>query len=107
MPSNATLSDIGEFGLIERIRGLLEQRTAVVGIGDDAAVLPFSDEEYLLATTDTLVEDVHFRRAEISPHTLGRRSLAVNVSDIAAMAGRPTFALTSITAPADTPVHFI
>jgi thiamine-monophosphate kinase len=107
MPRTSKVSDIGEFGLIERIAARLDRLTAVVGIGDDAAVLPLSGDEYLLATTDMLVEDVHFRREEMTPRALGRRALAVNLSDIAAMGGKPTFALTSIALPPDTSVAFV
>ncbi len=65
-------------------------RTVKKGIGDDAAVLrvPGAEEDWLV-TTDMLVEDVDFRRAWQTPEELGGRALAVNLSDIAAMGGRP------------------
>jgi len=67
-------------------------RGVVLGIGDDAAVIrPGRDE--LLLTTDLLIEDVHFTTAIQPAFLLGRKSLNVNVSDIAAMGGRPRFAL--------------
>lgn len=64
-------------------------------IGDDSAVLPGG----LLASVDTLVEDVHFSLATTNFTQLGWKSLAVNISDIAAMAGRPRHALISLTIP--------
>jgi thiamine-monophosphate kinase len=67
-------------------------RNLVLGIGDDAAVVSGAKGLYLL-TTDLLIEDVHFITSLHPPHYLGRKSLNVNLSDIAAMGGRPTFAL--------------
>lgn len=67
----------------------------VVGLGDDAAVVePGSGQQIL--TTDLLVQGVHFDRGSISARDLGRKSIAVNVSDVAAMGGSPRFALASI-----------
>ena len=103
------LSDIGEFGLIERIAGLLPSEEApdlVVGIGDDAAVWRFGDE-YLIATTDTMVDGVHFERGHAPWTTLGWKALATNVSDIAAMGGQPLFALVTLTLPPDTPLDTV
>jgi thiamine-monophosphate kinase len=80
---------------------------AVVGIGDDAAVVELEHDRYLLATVDMLVEEVHFRPDWITGFDLGRRVLAVNLSDIAAMGGRPTFALASIAISPETPLRFV
>jgi thiamine-monophosphate kinase len=63
-----------------------------LGIGDDAALIAPGRRGWLL-TTDLLIEDVHFTLAIHPAHLLGRKSLNVNVSDIAAMGGRPRFAL--------------
>src|SRR2546423_13184894 len=104
--NDGTVSALGEFALIERIRGLIGPSRAVVGIGDDAAVLDVGAADYLLATVDMLVQGVHFEGAE-DPRVLGRHALAVNVSDIAAMGGTPTFALTSLALPARTAQSFI
>ena len=93
------LGDVGEFGFIARLRGLPASRSDVeVGIGDDCAVVRVGGRRLLL-TTDALVEGVHFRRSWDLPAGLGRRAFAVNASDIAAMGGRPRYALLSLAAP--------
>jgi len=73
-----------------------------VGIGDDCAVLEPTPGHRLLATTDLLLEDVHFRRRYAEPSDIGWKSLAVNLSDIAAMGGRPRWALVALACPAET-----
>jgi len=95
------LKDIGEFGFIKRIeRGCLIRDTNVIrGIGDDCCVFKTSGEMAILLTTDMLVEKVHFLLDAISPYKLGRKSLAVNLSDIAAMGGTPREAVISIAIP--------
>jgi thiamine-monophosphate kinase len=76
------------------------------GIGDDCAVLrPSGDVEWVV-TTDTQVEDVHFRRAWLTPYQIGWRAMAVNLSDIAAMGAQPFGALAALTMPATTTVAF-
>lgn len=103
------LSDLGEFPLIERLARIVggPHPGVVVGIGDDTAVLQGPGEELLLATVDAQVETVHFLREAITPQQLGRRSLAVNLSDIAAMGGRPTAALVSLVVPLNTEVDWL
>lgn len=72
------------------------------GIGDDAAVLrPGRTGEYLLVTTDMLLEGIDFRREWTDPRSLGRKSIAVNLSDLAAMGARPRFFTVSLAVPSD------
>ncbi|GAC1312501.1 MAG: thiamine-phosphate kinase [Ktedonobacteraceae bacterium] len=95
-----TIAELGEFGLIARLTaGFPQSSHVLLGIGDDAAVLDISGEELLVTTCDAQVEDTHFRLRSIHPHDLGRRVLAVNLSDIAAMGARPRFALVSLLLP--------
>lgn len=93
--------DVGEFGLIERLARIVgvPHPDVVVGIGDDVAVLDVGGPDWLLATVDCQIEGVHFLRHAIPPDKLGRRALAVNLSDIASMGGRPDFALVSLALP--------
>ena len=102
------ISDIGEFPLIDRVARIasIERPDVIVGIGDDVAVLA-DGEELILATIDSQVEGVHFLRDVISPLQLGRRALAINLSDIAAMGGRPQYALVSLALPSDTEVDWV
>lgn len=103
------IRELGEFGLIERIKRVLPQASTdvVVGIGDDVAVLKSAGPEYLLATCDIQVENVHFLRSAISPRQLGHRIAAINVSDIAAMGGTPQWALVSLALPPDLETDFV
>src|SRR3989440_12227347 len=91
---------LSEFALIERyFRACGAQRPDVLaGIGDDAALLAVAPDAELVATTDTLVAGVHFP-AGSPPASIGHRSLAVNLSDLAAMGARPAWALLALTLP--------
>jgi len=95
------LSDIGEFGFIDRISplGKIRAEGVVKGIGDDCAVIDVRGPEYLLITTDLLVEKVHFLLDWSSPGTIGARSLTANLSDIAACGGTPRDAFLSLAIP--------
>jgi thiamine-monophosphate kinase len=102
------VSGPGEFGLIERLRRGLPAADArlAIGIGDDAAVWR-AGAAFTLATTDTLVAGVHFLPGRVTWRDVGWKALAVNLSDIAAMGGRPTFALVTLALPPDTSVEQI
>lgn len=106
-----TMSALDEFGLIDWIKKTCSapaSKNASVrqGIGDDTAVLPFTKKEDLLLTTDMSVEDVHFTK-QTPPELIGRKALARNLSDIAAMGGTPTFAVVSLGLPVRTKVKYI
>src|SRR5579862_7743601 len=101
------ISQIGEFGLIDTLKKYAPVSKSVIkGIGDDAAVLPYSKSEHLLLTTDMLAENTHFTR-RMPPQGIGHKALACSISDIAAMGGQPTFAVVSIGIPKNLSVRFI
>ena len=103
------LTDIGELGIINRFQQLfpVESPRVVMGIGDDTAILKGEKGGYELFTTDILIEEVHFRRSSTPPYLLGRKSLAVNISDIAAMGGEPEYFLLSLGAPPETTLDYL
>ncbi|MDJ0915574.1 MAG: thiamine-phosphate kinase [Desulfobacterales bacterium] len=103
------LKEIGEFGFIRRVsRGCLVHPEHVVkAIGDDAAAFEPEVGHLTLVTTDLLVERVHFLRQAASGADLGYKSLAVNLSDIAAMGGNPVHAFISIAIPDDCDLEYL
>lgn len=93
------MSDRNELALIDWIRQRATSTPSLqLGIGDDCAVWQPSGSP-LLFTTDVLMEDVDFRVDETTPQLIGRKAMAVNLSDIAAMAGRPLAALVGVALP--------
>ncbi len=90
---------MGEFELIEKIRSSFSVPDGITGIGDDCAVIPQKGGMDTLVSTDMLVEGVHFLADDIAPADLGWKSAAVNISDIAAMGGRPVSTYLSIALP--------
>lgn len=90
----------GEFGLIDYIKTHFEVPEGVVGIGDDCATLPEGGGDRLI-TTDMLLEGVHFLRPKSEPEDVGWKSVAVNLSDVAAMGGTPIATFLSIALPKD------
>ena len=94
------MSSRGEFGFIDYINAVFPVPEGTVGIGDDCAVLPAGEGE-LLFSTDLLMEGVHFLRSESSPEDVGWKAAAVNLSDIAAMGGKPVATFLSIALPKD------
>jgi len=92
-----TLRDVGEIEAIRLLhQAVLGRADVVVGPGDDAAVLRCDASEDLVATTDALVEGRHYLPLWLNPAARGARLAAVNLSDLAAMAARPRWALLSI-----------
>lgn len=101
MTDERRVRDVGEFGLIELLAASLPADVRVgsdlkLGIGDDAAVWQPSPGKHVVVTTDSLIEDVHFRRDWTDWESLGHKSLAVNISDIAAMGAIPKLAVVSL-----------
>jgi thiamine-monophosphate kinase len=102
----ARISDLGEFGLIERLRKHIRTDSSVIkGSGDDCAVLELNRNKYQLYTCDMLVEDVDFVRGE-NPYLIGRKAIAVSISDIAACAGMPRYAVVSLALSRGTSLKF-
>jgi thiamine-monophosphate kinase len=98
----AKVTDIGEFGLIDRIRARKAEHDedVVVGIGDDCAVIRRGPVLEVL-TTDCLVEGSHYEEGWLSMEDVGWKALAVNVSDVAAMGGIPKHAVVTLFLPLD------
>lgn len=107
-PQISNLSSLGEFGLIDRIRARFPQPLLPeLGIGDDAAVLSPLPGMQLLVSTDLLAEGVHFDRSFGPARLLGRKALAVNLSDLAAMGARPRWFFLSLAIPPAFPLDEI
>lgn len=106
-PERETLGDLGEAAVLARIFPRLpDAANALVGPGDDAAVLAAPDGRYVV-TTDMMVHGPDFRLAWSTPHDLGWKAAATNLSDIAAMGARPTALVVAVAAPLDTPVSLL
>ncbi len=93
-----------EFGFIDKLAamfGSVGAQNGFEGIGDDCSVMPLGGGDALVFTADMLVEGVHFLRAATSAYDLGRKSLAVNLSDVAAMGAKPVATLCSLSVPKD------
>lgn len=103
------LRDVGEFGLIERIRARVGTARGElrVGIGDDAAVIDAPRSGSLLVTTDAYLEGVHFRRDFASPRDIGWKAAAGALSDIAAMGARARHLFLALGAPPDTALDVV
>ncbi len=105
------LSELGEEALIERIvkeHGLpVSGPGLIVGVGDDAAVLDTGANDYIVVTTDMLIEGTHFRFDINTPYQLGWKSVAANISDIGAMGGLPTWTFVSMAFRAEMDVAFV
>ncbi len=98
---------LGEFRLIERFRKRIRpDSSVVVGSGDDCAVLKFDKRRYQLFTCDMIVENVDFTLKD-NPYLIGRKAVAISISDIASSSGLPRHCVISIGMPKNTPVKFI
>ena len=98
---------LGEFGLIRRLTaGRTPAPGTLLGPGDDAAVVAAPDGR-VVASTDVLVEGVHFRLDWSTPHQIGRKTVAASLADIAAMGAIPTALVVGMGCPARTPVSTV
>ena len=101
--------NLSEFLLIDRITNKFRKYKGDVykGIGDDCAVIKSNKDKCLLYTCDSLVSGIHFSEKYSSPYQIGRKVTAVNISDIAAMGGKPSHFLVSLFLPEGTTEKFI
>ncbi len=103
-----SISALGEFELIARLTaGLTSRADIALGVGDDCAILDLGSDQQLLATCDSQVEDIHFTLHTFTPEQIGRKALAINLSDIAAMGGVPRYALVSLILPPQFPIAML
>ncbi len=108
--TGADLKAIGERGLLSILKknfSRVERPDVLRGIGEDCAVIPISRTRCLLVTTDTLVEGIHFRLDYTTPYLLGKKAMAVNLSDVASMGGVPTHAFLNLALPERMSVSFV
>ncbi len=102
------IKDIGETALIERLKRNIGYGNSVIkGIGDDAAVVKWTGNKYLLLTADMLIEGVHFTPRKATPYQIGWKALGRNISDIAAMGGVSRYALVCLAVNGRTPMRYI
>jgi len=112
-PSSKKLSGLGEFGWLQKLLPSLYWPPSLrsrlhIGPGDDAGALGLSPGCVLVASTDAIVEGIHFERSWFRWEDLGYKALAVNLSDLAAMGGvKPLAALVTAAFPGDTPVDSV
>lgn len=107
--NRVNLKELGEFALIRHLmRGISTEDPAVIaGIGDDAAVIRCGAKKFILLTTDSMIENIHFSLDLLTAYQIGEKAMAVNLSDIAAMGGIPKYALVSIALTPETSVAFV
>ncbi len=101
-----TVGELTEGAILRRILDRVGPSAALVGPGDDAAVLSVPDGR-VVATTDTLVHGPDFRLAWSSAYDIGWKAAAVNLADVAAMGARPTALLVALAMPDDTRISFV
>ena len=101
---DGTISDLGEFGLIQRLTsGAGAAKAVILGPGDDTAIVAAPDGKVVI-TTDLMVEGRHFRRDWSTPIDVGRKAAAASLADVAAMGAVPTALVVGLAAPGDLPV---
>ncbi len=113
MKQHTPINKIGEFGLINKIKNIVESGTntfdenLVKGISDDTAVFRAASDKLQLLTMDTMVEGIHFDLTFTSLHHLGWKAIVTNISDIVSMCGNPRYAVISISIPQKFSVEMI
>lgn len=90
-----------EQAFLNWLKHRLPPTPAILGIGDDAAVLPWSGGAGMVVTTDAVTDEVDFRLAKVTPEQAGHKALGVNLSDLAAMAAEPLAAFVTLVLPRD------
>lgn len=103
MTEPLTVRDLGELGLLERLQVYCPREI----VGDDAAVLTMPPGHQLVVTTDVLVDGVHFSDRTTDPQSVGWRSVAANLSDLAAMGAEPLGITVGLSLPGSTPVAWV
>jgi thiamine-monophosphate kinase len=107
VPQDGSLGELGEAAVLQRVFPRLPTATlALVGPGDDAAVVAAADGRFVV-TTDMMIHGPDFRMAWSRPEDLGWKAAASNLSDVAAMGAVPTAMVVAIAAPADSPVSLL
>jgi thiamine-monophosphate kinase len=101
------LGEFGEGALIRRIRDRFPSPGVVLGIGDDAALLELPPEHSIVCCSDLMAEDTHFIRSLHPADSIGYKVVAVNVSDVGAMAGVPLHFVVSLAAPGDLELKWV
>ncbi len=111
MSTFTPVSNLGEFGLIDRLREQIAAAPGpedlIMGIGDDAAVYRVSDDRMHVMTTDALIEGVHFDRAFTPMPYLGWKAISVNASDVVAMNAEPLYATVTLGIPRNLSVEMV
>jgi thiamine-monophosphate kinase len=103
------VSDLGERGFLELVRAWTSDSSprVILGVGDDAAILPPSGDREIIVSTDAFLEGVHFTRPLFSPDDIGHKVMAATLSDLAAMGAEPWAAFVDLFAPGDSSVEFL
>jgi thiamine-monophosphate kinase len=105
--SEQTIADLGEFGFVELLKSRLAPASQVIlGLGDDAAIVQL-DHPQVVASTDMLVEGMHFKKEWSSARDIGHRAAAANLADIVATGATPTALLIGLAIPPSTKVDWL